>query len=126
MLEPRSINTHSASAADSINREIISHFLFLSLESAETLGQLCMPAFINNTLFIPSDTPPALRQRIFLTIRFSDNKEEAAVIGNVVWINPSPTGIGGMNRKGFGIQLEGGSEELENIIERVGGNHAPA
>lgn len=119
MHDSLSTDTHSSNAADSLSCEVISQFLFLSLESIETFDRLNMPAFINSCLFIPSDTLPTLRQRIFLTIKISGSNAEAAVIGKVVWLNSSPRGIQGINKMGFGIQFESGSEELENLIERA-------
>lgn len=118
MIELPSIAPHPASMNDSTPRDLIASFLFLSLESAETLDQLSMPMFINDCLFIPSDELPALRQRIFLTINIPDSNEEIAVIAKVVWLNSSPRGIKGLDKKGYGIQFENGAEEMERIIER--------
>ena len=126
MLDSLSTDTHSSDATGSLSCEVISQFLFLSLESIETFERLKMPAFINNCLFIPSDRLPALRQRIFLTIKISDSNTEAAVIGKVVWLNSTPRGIQGINKMGFGIQFESGSEELENLIERAGDSRSGA
>jgi len=104
---------HEAATCDAVAR-----FLFLSLDTSTLLGQLYMPMFSNGCLFIPSDSLPTLKQRIFLMLRLSDSNEETALIGRVVWLNPGTGNAPRLNKKGYGIQLESGAEKLADLIGR--------
>lgn len=117
MLDPLSVNTHSAGMTDAMPLETVARFLFLTIDTTDTLGRLSMPMFINGCLFIPDESLPLLKQRIFLTVKISASNKEVSMLGKVVWLNSSPRGVKGLTRKGYGIQFEHGYEELQNLIE---------
>lgn len=126
MADPRSTNTHSMGAADPIPRASVARFLFMTIDTIDTLNHLSMPMFVNGCLFIPSESLPLLKQYIFLTVKISASNKEVSMLGKVVWLNSSPRGVKGLNRKGYGIQFEQGYEELQSLIEHSEIEHTEA
>lgn len=77
-----------------------------------------MPIITDGGIFVPSESDlPSLMARVFLILKLPTLDREAAISGRVIWLNPNPPRAGRYHKRGYGLQMTSGSEEVGKLIE---------
>ncbi len=77
--------------------------LNVSIQSRAVLGACAMPAVQGGGLFVPTDTPFELNDRVCLAVSLM-NQPVIPVMGHVIWITPE--GAVGHRTQGVGVQID--------------------
>ncbi|MDO6459893.1 PilZ domain-containing protein [Granulosicoccaceae sp. 1_MG-2023] len=88
----------------------------LSINDRAALYTAFMPFVENGGIFVPTNRPYALGDKVFLLLRLMDAPEPMIATAKVVWI--TPTGAQGNKSEGIGIAFDETDEgETRRVIE---------
>ena len=91
--------------------------LSLTIPDVSTLLSAYMPFLDHGGIFIPTDTPYALGQHVFLLLTLPGESERLSITGNVVWV--SPEGVSGRRMPGIGLHFSQQDYPVRDRIETL-------
>ncbi|MEA2118417.1 PilZ domain-containing protein [Halovibrio sp. HP20-50] len=88
--------------------------LSLTVPDVPTLLSAYMPFLDRGGIFVPTQTPYALGQQVFLLLTLPGESERLSLSGYVVWV--SPAGVSGRRMPGIGLHF---SQEDYPVRDRI-------
>ncbi|TVP50927.1 MAG: pilus assembly protein PilZ [Halomonas sp.] len=91
--------------------------LSLTVPDVPTLLSAYMPFLERGGIFIPTSTPYALGQQLFLLLTLPGESERLTITGQVVWV--SPEGVSGQRMPGVGLHFSQQDYPVRDRIETL-------
>ncbi|MCA8865084.1 PilZ domain-containing protein [Vreelandella sp. F11] len=91
--------------------------LSLTIPDVPTLLSAYMPFLERGGMFVPTQTPYALGQQVFLLLTLPGESERLSISGQVVWV--SPEGVSGRRMPGIGLHFSQQNYSVRDRIEAL-------